>query len=140
MKRLATGFVLSLFALQAHSATVTANATLQRGSVIQANDLSIQISAGENRTDILSSYLGMEMKRTIYTGYKLNPSFVGAPILVRRNSRVNMVYRFGRMEINAWGRALDEGGAGDIISIMNLESRKRVQGRILQSGIVEVSL
>jgi flagella basal body P-ring formation protein FlgA len=49
-----------------------------------------------------------------------------------------MIYRFGRLEINAWGRALDEGGEGDVITIMNLESRKRIQGTILPTGVIEV--
>jgi len=88
----------------------------------------------------LQSFVGMELKRAVYAGHKINMGFVGAPILVRRNSRVKMIYRLGRLEINAWGRALDEGGAGDVISIMNLESRKRIQGKILPSGIIEVKI
>ena len=88
----------------------------------------------------MSDYVGKELKRSITKGYKLNPAYVGNPVVVRRNSRVNMIYRVGAMELSAWGRALDEGGAGDIISIMNLDSRKRVQGRVLESGRVEVGL
>lgn len=138
MKFLYLTLGLALLAAPASAATVTANETLQRGAVIQAGDLTIKVSANENREDILGAYLGKQLKRTVYAGYKLNPAFVGNPILVKRNSRVNMIYRFGRLEINAWGRALDEGGAGDVISIMNLESRKRIQGEILPSGIIEV--
>jgi len=140
MKYLYSIFALALLATPVSAATVTANVTLQRGVVIQAEDLTIKTSANENRDEILGAYLGKQLKRTVYAGFKLNPAFVGNPILVKRNSRVNMIYRFGHLEINAWGRALDEGGAGDVISIMNLESRKRIQGIILPSGIIEVRI
>jgi len=140
MKYLYSIFALALLATPVSAATVTANVTLQRGVVIQAEDLTIKTSANENRDEILGAYLGKQLKRTVYAGFKLNPAFVGNPILVKRNSRVNMIYRFGHLEINAWGRALDEGGAGDVIRIMNLESRKRIQGIILPSGIIEVRI
>lgn len=127
-------------AVPAYGASVTANANLQRGSVIQAGDITVKTRAGESREDVLETYVGMELKRSVYEGYKLNPAYVGKPILVKRNSRVSMIYKAGPLQISAWGRALDEGGVGDVISIMNLDSRKRVQGRILESGSVEVGL
>ena len=119
--------------------TVTASTTLQRGTILQASDLIAIYKEGENRDDRLEDYIGKQLKRTVYKGHTLKTDFVSNPILVKRNSRVNMVYRFGRLEINAWGRALDEGGEGDVISIMNLASRKRIQGIILSSGTIEVS-
>jgi len=50
-----------------------------------------------------------------------------------------MIYRVGRLEMTASGRALDEGGSGDIISVMNLDSKRRVEGLILANGSVEVT-
>ncbi len=120
------------------AASVTAKQTLQRGTIIQSGDLTVEADTEENRQDVLEGYLGKEMKRTVYAGKKVNPAYVGNPILVKRNSLISMIYRFGRLEITASGRALDEGGEGDIISIMNLESRKRIHGIILPSGVVEV--
>jgi len=49
-----------------------------------------------------------------------------------------MVYRVGRLEITATGRALDQGSMGEVISIMNLDSRKRVDGRVTGLGTVEM--
>ena len=140
MKYLSLVFSLVFIAapLSASAGTVTANSTLKRGDVLQARDLTIVVKDGEHRDDLLVDYVGKQVKRTIYAGHVLKPDFVGAPILVKRNSRVNMVYRFGRLEINAWGRALDEGSEGDMIDIMNLESRQRIQGIILASGLIEV--
>ena len=119
--------------------TIVASETLQRGKILQASDLNEIYKEGEHNDDVLSDYIGKQLKRTVYKGHTLKPDFVSNPILVKRNSRVNMVYRFGRLEINAWGRALDEGAVGDVISLMNLGSRKRIQGVILKSGTIEIS-
>lgn len=140
MRRVVLSALIICTGFPAAAATVTANVNLPRGTVIQAEDITIKPRANENHDDILQSYLGMELKRSVYEGYKLNPSYVGKPVIVRRNARVNMIYKSGILEISAWGRAMEAGGEGDVISIMNLDSRKRVQGRILPSGAVEVGL
>jgi len=128
-------FVTLLFVpTQAIAADIKASVTLQRGQIISAEDLDITAK----NADLKETYIGKEMRRTIYAGSKLNPSLVTEPILIRRNARVNMFYRFGRLEITASGRALDSGSAGDMIPLMNLDSRQRVQGRIRPDGNVEV--
>ena len=96
--------------------------------------------SGEDSQQLHAKFVGKQVKRTIYSGQVINAGFVGAPILVRRNSRVTMIYKNGVLEISVFGRALDEGGAGDIVTVMNLNSRKRVSGIVRDSGIVEVQL
>ena len=131
--------VLGLMAaIPAMAGTVLAKSTLQRGSIIQAGDLKVEASAGQNPDEMLNAYVGKELKRTVAAGYRLNPAYVGKPVTVRRNARVSMMYKAGALEITAWGRALEEGGVGDVITIMNLGSRQKVQGRIMASGTVEV--
>lgn len=138
MKFLRLILPLVFLASPCYAASVTANQTLQRGAIIQSGDLTVEAGPEESRQEILEGYLGKQLKRTVYAGKRVNFEYIGNPILIKRNSQVNMIYRFGRLEINASGRALDEGGVGDVISIMNLESRKRIQGIILPSGVVEV--
>jgi len=116
------------------AADIKASVTLQRGQIISAADLDVPSKDAHMK----EAYIGKEMRRTIYAGSKLNPSLVTEPVLIRRNARVNMVYHVGRLEIIASGRALDSGAAGDIIPLMNLDSRQRVQGRVRADGSVEV--
>jgi len=113
--------------------------TLPRGHIIERGDIEVSGNVNRSSHDVLAVYIGQEMRRTIYAGAKLNASHVDKPTLVRRNTRVNMVYRIGRLEMSAIGRALDEGGDGDIISVMNLESKRRVQGLIRPDGTIEVA-
>lgn len=139
MKRLAYILCVFFIALPAYGATVTASVTLPRGTVLSETDIIVETADDKTRADILTKYVGKELKRTVYEGYRLNPAYVGKPVLVKRNSRVSMIYRMGSMEITAWGRALEEGGAGDVINIMNLQSRKKVMGQITEAGTIKVS-
>ena len=140
MRYLVISVLLAFAALPAFAGEVLAKSTLVRGAIITSADIEVETSHGEDKNTVLAKFVGKQVKRTIYAGQKLNPNFVGAPILVRRNSRVTMVYKFGMLEISAFGRALDEGGAGDVISILNLDSRNRVSGVVNEAGIVEVNL
>lgn len=139
---IATCALLSLLwvAFPAMAGTVSAKSTLPRGSIIQASDLKVEPSVGQSPEEMLNAYVGKELKRTVAAGYRLNPAYVGKPVTVRRNARVSMIYKAGALEITAWGRALEEGGVGDVITIMNLGSRKKIQGRILDTGVIEVGL
>jgi flagella basal body P-ring formation protein FlgA len=49
-----------------------------------------------------------------------------------------MVYRYGALEISGTGRAMEQGAIGDIISVMNLDSRKQVNGVVVDSNTVEM--
>jgi hypothetical protein len=58
---------------------------------------------------------------------------------VQRNAIVALTLRSGGLEIQTEGRALAEGGVGDVIDIMNLSSRTRISGRINSDGSVLVT-
>ncbi|NNC37699.1 MAG: flagellar basal body P-ring formation protein FlgA [Acidimicrobiales bacterium] len=140
MRSLVISIALALVSAPAFGAEIIAKSTLLRGTIISASDVTTEPSSGAEAHSQLAAFVGKEVKRTIYAGQKVNPSFVGSPILVKRNSRVTMIYKFGPMEITAFGRALDEGGVGDTVTIMNLDSRNRVNGIVNSAGYVEVNL
>lgn len=121
----------------ANAADVTANVTLQRGHIIERSDIDVSSEAASE--SLVRDYVGQEMQRTVYAGARLSLSHVDKPTLVKRNEQINMIYRVGRLEMTASGRALGEGGDGDIISVMNLDSKRRVQGLIRADGSVEVT-
>lgn len=129
---------MSFAVSSAFASSVVAKSTMKRGTQITADDINIH-SANDKEYDALSAqYLGMSVVRTISSGAVVRPNDVAEPVQVRRNSQVKMIYRLGRMEITATGRALGQGRMGDIISVMNLDSRKRVEGRVTGMGTVEM--
>jgi flagella basal body P-ring formation protein FlgA len=118
-----------LLALPAAAAdAVRANRTLRVGDVVAAADLS----------EPADGMVGMEVRRAVYAGYPVTMSDLGPPTLVRRNEIVTMSFVVGGIELRAEGRALRDGGAGVVIEVMNLVSRRTVRATIVGTRAVEV--
>ena len=132
------GGLLLVPATTAFASSVIAKSTMKRGSQITADDIKIHSDNDREYEALASQYVGMSVVRTISSGAVMRPRDVAEPVQVRRNSQVKMIYRMGRMEITATGRALGEGRLGEIISVMNIDSRKRVEGRVTGMGTVEM--
>lgn len=133
-----TVLALSCWSTPAWAAEITANKVLKRGSILTRSDISIVVNAGENLEAAKRDYVGQQLMRTVYAGHKIEARFMGAPVLVKRNAQVSMVYTFGAMQLSAKGRALQAGAKGETISVMNVNSRKKVFAVILDNNIVEV--
>lgn len=142
MKQLVLGAIFGLLPVvvsPAFAATVTANSTLSRGTMISSGDISVEVDGAEASQDVLAQYVGKELIRTIYTGTEIRERDVQEPVLVKRNSPVTMIYRVGRLEISTNGRALSEGAMGEIVRVMNMDSRQAVEGRVTALGVVEMA-
>ncbi len=114
----------------AHAAEVTAVNTLVRGTVIGAEDINISTGPGESAQAIQAAYVGMETNRTVYAGHKLAQSSLQPPTLVKRNNTVTMYYQSGPLVITTYGRALGQGAKGDLIQVMNMNSKSKVMAVI----------
>lgn len=108
--------------------TVYANRTLRVGQVLSDGDL----------RGSAKSLIGLEVRRAIYAGHPVDRSDLGPPTLVRRNEVVTMSYRSGGIALRAQGRALGSGGAGEMVDVMNLVSRRTVRAVVVGSRAVEV--
>jgi len=82
--------------------------------------------------------VGREARVTIHAGRPIRAGDLRAPALIERNDIVRLRYRSGGLVIEADGRALGRGAAGDRISVMNLTSRTTLSGVVRQNGYVEV--
>ena len=135
---LAAAFAVPSFA--ALAGTVEAKRTLRSGTIIHPSDV-MYSEAEPRRTEIdsLEQAIGMQVRASIRQGRKIRQSDLRHPILVKRNQLVDIVYRRGSLVIRGEGRALRDGGKGEAIRVMNLDSRMIVTGRVGGAGKVEVS-
>ncbi len=65
---------------------------------------------------------------------------VQKPLLIERGSSVKMTFKSGTLSIAGTGQALQNGSMGEVVRIMNTESRKVVQGLVTGPGKVEVGV
>lgn len=79
--------------------------------------------------------VGREALRPLWPGRPVRAADLGTPRLVRRGETLTLVLRRPGLEITAVGRALDDGAAGEVVRVMNLDSRRVVRARV--SGLRE---
>lgn len=129
-----------LTAAPAAADTVEAVRTLRTGTVVLPGD--VEIVHGEPRSGLarsLDEVIGKELRSSIHRGRPVRLADLGPPTLVRRNDIVTLFFRHGALSIRGEGRALGDGGMGERLRVMNLDSRMTVTGRISGPGLVEVT-
>ncbi|MDO5705304.1 MAG: flagellar basal body P-ring formation chaperone FlgA [Paracoccus sp. (in: a-proteobacteria)] len=120
----------------AHAEGWAAARTLPAGTVISESDLMRTADARGIRD--AAQVVGQQTRFTIYEGRPVTASGLRAPRLVDRNQIVRLTWQRGPLLIEAEGRALSEGAAGDVIRVMNTNSRSTVSARINPDGTVAV--
>lgn len=134
MRRL---ILLCLAAGQAAAAdTVVATRALRPQTVIAAADVTLAPGAVPGAAERLEEVIGRETKVALYKDRPVLTGEIGAPTLIARNQIVPLVFAAGALTISTEGRALERGGAGDSIRILNMASRTTVRGRIRADGSV----
>ena len=116
---------------------VVAARTLRAGTVLTEADLRLRDGAPRDEKD-LAALVGLETRRAIYAGRPVVAADLGPPTLVRRNAVVVMTYNDGALGIRTEGRALEAGGAGEAVSVLNLTSRQSVRAVVTGPNRVEV--
>jgi flagella basal body P-ring formation protein FlgA len=132
-------FVLSLaltVPLIAAADTLVATRTIRAAEVIDIGD--VQPGPDDGPTLRLEDVIGMEAQIILYAGQTIHPSDVAAPAVIERNAPVILRFRQGPLMIVTEGRALARARPGDVIAVMNLQSRATVRGRVQSDGTVEV--
>ena len=107
-------------------------------TVLSATDLAVTPGDVPGAITTIDEAVGKEAKVTLYPGRPILVAQLGAPALVQRNALVRMNYARGPLRIVTDGRALDRGGVGEPVRVMNLASRQTVTGIVAPDGTVEV--
>jgi flagella basal body P-ring formation protein FlgA len=81
---------------------------------------------------------GAHALRPLSPGEVIRKSDIRLPYLVKQGHLVRIYARRGKMVITAIGKALDAGRKGEIVRVINIDSNKPVQGRVIEQSSVEV--
>ncbi len=116
----------------AHSAIVAAR-DMPAGTVVTEADLAWDENVAGGMTDP-DLAIGKQVRVAIYEGRPVVAGALRVPVLVSRNQIVRIAYDTGALRIEAEGRALSEGAAGDLVRVMNLSSRKTISAVVAADG------
>lgn len=117
---------------------LTSTRVLRPDTIIEPQDIAILSKdiPGAIKSDI--RIIGLETRNTLYPGRPIRIDDVGPVALVKRNQHVKLVFRHGNLTIATEARALQRGGIGDFVRVMNLSSRTTVSGKVSRNGSVIV--
>jgi flagella basal body P-ring formation protein FlgA len=111
-----------------------------RGEVIADGDLSyLDVSPDRLRSGIVQSMNdldGMEARRFLKAGEPVRNDDVRHPILVAKGSTVTMTFAVPGITLTATGRAMNEGGMGETVTVLNPVSYRQVTATVTGIGQV----
>ena len=84
--------------------------------------------------------LGMQMRRPMRAGQPLRTADLTKPDLVQRDQSVTLIYQTAGLYITSRAKALDSGTEGDVISVLNPQSKRTVTGVVTGRGQVTIQI
>src|SRR5690606_11551785 len=118
----------------------TLAAPLDRGAVVRASAL-VALRLPRQRIDggvVLdrATAVGLAARRSLRSGQPLRLADLEPPTLVGRGEKVTLIYNSAGMTLTAQGQALGRAAKGEIVDVLNLQSRRTVSGTVIGRGQV----
>lgn len=116
---------------------------VDRGALIKDTDVVIERKprAEINRETLTrrDQVVGMAARSNLRPGQPLRAAELMKPELVQRNETVTLIYEVPGITLTVRGKAAEGGAEGDVISVLNEQSKRTVQGVIVGPGRVVIS-
>lgn len=116
---------------------------LPPGSVLQAGDLqSARVRSDGLREGVVRhavDAVGLALKRQAVAGQPLSAADLMRPTIVQKGARVTMELRAPGLAVTGQGVALEAGGAGERIRLLNPTSRAVLEGEVIGPDRVRVA-
>lgn len=116
---------------------------VNRGETIRASDISIEKRPKPDITsDTFSDkdhLLGFTARQSLRAGQPLRRADLAKPEMVKRDEFVTLLYQIPGVTLTIRGKAVDSGAIGDVIGVVNVQSKRTVQGTITGPGRVTMT-
>jgi flagellar basal body P-ring formation protein FlgA len=124
--------------LPALADSLVATRTIRAQTILGPEDITLVAAAIPGALTATDAAIGLEARVAIYAGRPIFANAIGPAAIIERNQLVTLIFTRGGLTIAAEGRALDRGGVGDRVQVMNLASRNTLSGLIAPDGTVQV--
>lgn len=115
--------------------------SLERNEVIKASDILIERRPkAEVGPDGLTRdrAIGMQARRQLRAGQVIKGADLAKPDLVQRDQGVTLIYETSGIYLTVLGKALEGGTEGDVVNVLNLQSKRTVSGVVVGRGRVAI--
>ena len=115
--------------------------SMERNEVLKASDITIErrpkAEAG-NDFATRDRAIGMQVRKQLRAGQILKVADLGKPDLVSRDQSVTLIFQAPGLYLTGRGKAVDSGTEGDVVNVLNLQSKRTVQGVVIGPGQVSI--
>lgn len=112
------------------------------GEVIGESDLELLPMRGDridrNAATSAAQLVGMTPARGLKAGRAIKLGEVRAPLLVTKGALVTMTVNAPGLSLTATGRALDDGAEGEFVRVLNIQSKRTVEGAVLGQNRIAI--
>jgi flagellar basal body P-ring formation protein FlgA len=116
--------------------------TLAQGEIVKASDLTL---TRRPKSELLTATVvtveqaaGLIAKRALVAGKPIRQADLMKPELVTRNETVTIVFEMPGIMLTTRGKALEAGAQGDLVNVLNVQSKRTVQATVTGPGRVTV--
>jgi flagella basal body P-ring formation protein FlgA len=116
---------------------------VERNEVIKSSDVVIERRPkAEAGSDAASRdrAVGMQARRQLRAGQAVRLADLAKPDLVQRDQSVTLIYDTPGLYLTVRGKAQDSGTEGDVVNVLNLQSKRAVQGVVTGRGQVSIAV
>ncbi len=84
--------------------------------------------------------VGMQARKQLRAGQPLKNADFAKPDLVQRDQNITLTYEFTGLYLTVRGKALESGAEGDVVNVLNLQSKRTVTGVVIGREQVAISI
>ena len=128
-------------AIETVEATVLAR-NVERNEILKSSDLMVErrpkAEVGSDPA-VRDRAVGMQARRQLRAGQAVRTADLIKPDLVQRDQSVTLIYEAPGIYLTMRGKALDNGAEGDVVTVMNLQSKRTLSGTVSGRGQVSIT-
>jgi flagella basal body P-ring formation protein FlgA len=84
--------------------------------------------------------VGMQARKQLRAGQALKTADLAKPDLVQRDQSVTLTFESPGLYLSVRGKALEGGTEGDVVNVLNLQSKRTISGVVTGRGQVSISV
>src|SRR3954465_801473 len=115
---------------------------LARGDIVKQNDISVErrpkSEFASEPPASAADLVGRAARSNVRAGQGLRPSDVMKPEIVKKNEMVLLHYEVPGIVLTMRGQALESGTEGDMVNVLNIQSKRTMQGVVTGPGRVTI--
>lgn len=117
---------------------------VERGAVLRDGDIDIErrprAEVGREAITDRDRVVGLAARENLQAGRLMRSVDLMRPEIVQRNEMVTLVYELPGVMLTVRGKATEGGAQGDVISVLNEQSKRLLQGVVTAPGRVAISM